>query len=84
MRGGQSLENFRTKDQKEASYILEGDVVNTWVTSSGAIAALALSFLRTGSKEVAAWLEIPDSIRAIERISPIHVTLRFVTNRLCP
>ena len=67
--------NLETKANKGASYILEGNMINTWVTSSGAISAIALSFLSTGEAEIASWLEIPDSIRAVESITPINITL---------
>ena len=70
--------NLDSKRSKTASYILEGDMINTWVTSSGAISAIALSFLATGEAEVASWLEIPDSMRAIESITPVNITLSTI------
>ena len=73
--GGMYLE---PKSAKEASYIIEGNMINTWVTTGGAIAAIALSFLGTGDEEVASWLQIPNSIRAIESITPINITLSSI------
>ena len=40
--GGINIPNEKSGN-KEASYILEGNMINTWVTSAGAISAITLS-----------------------------------------
>ncbi|KAL2629518.1 hypothetical protein R1flu_014204 [Riccia fluitans] len=62
--------------------VMEGSVVNLDVTAPGATLALALMFLKTNNKVVAARLAIPDTHFALEYVRPDFILLRLVAKSL--
>jgi anaphase-promoting complex subunit 1 len=61
---------------------MEGSMVNLDVTAPGATLALALMFLKTNCKIVAARLAIPDTHFALEYVRPDFILLRVVARSL--
>ncbi|KAL3687507.1 hypothetical protein R1sor_013816 [Riccia sorocarpa] len=62
--------------------VMEGSMVNLDVTAPGATLALALMFLKTNNKVVAARLAIPDTHFALEYVRPDFILLRLVAKSL--
>ncbi|BBN07484.1 anaphase-promoting complex subunit 1 [Marchantia polymorpha subsp. ruderalis] len=62
--------------------VMEGSMVNLDVTAPGATLALALMFLKTNNKVVAARLAIPDTHFALEYVRPDFILLRLVARSL--
>ena len=60
--------------------ILEGDHVNTHVTTAGAILGLALMFLKTNNTSAANGLLTPDTLYQLEAIRPDFLLLRVRNN----
>ncbi|XP_065897309.1 anaphase-promoting complex subunit 1-like [Dysidea avara] len=65
-----------------AHLILEGDHVNTHVTTAGAVMALALMFLKTNNSGVATGLLTPDTLYQLEAIRPDFLLLRVLGHSL--
>jgi len=65
-----------------AHLILEGDHVNTHVTTAGAVMALALMFLKSNNSVVATGLLTPDTLYQLEAIRPDFLLLRVRAARV--
>jgi len=63
-----------------AHLILEGDHINTHVTTAGAVMALALMYLKTNNSGVATGLLTPDTPYQLEAIRPDFLLLRVRTS----
>ncbi|CAM6126514.1 unnamed protein product [Calypogeia fissa] len=61
---------------------MEGSMVNLDVTAPGATLALALMFLKTNNKVVAARLAVPSTHFALEYVRPDFILLRLVAQSL--
>ncbi|CAM6122933.1 unnamed protein product [Calypogeia fissa] len=62
--------------------VMEGSMVNLDVTAPGATLALALMFLKTNNKVVAARLAVPSTHFALEYVRPDFILLRLVAQSL--
>ena len=54
----------------KSSRILEGNTINTDVTSPGAIVALSLMYLRSGNAEIARRIAVPHTFMHVEAMRP--------------
>jgi anaphase-promoting complex subunit 1 len=56
--------------------MIEGDKINTHVTAPSAVMALALMYMKSNDREVAARLQVPDTIFLLEQVRPDVLLLR--------
>ena len=73
---------YRSRFRSPSYQIQEGDSINIDVTSPGATLALGLMFFRSGNRNVAAWMEAPDSQFLLEFVRPDFLMLRTLAKGL--
>lgn len=82
MVGGQKRplleQQFRERYKVPSFQILEGDHVNTDVTSPGATMALALMFFNTNNASIAKWFVPPDTPHLLNLVRPDFLMLRAI------
>lgn len=72
----------QNNDQSKSSAIKENEMVNVYVTSSGALFALTLIHLKSNNKTIADRIQIPDSFFAMEFVRPITLLQKVLCRNL--
>lgn len=68
--------------ESQANLTRETEFINVDITSSGAVLALTLMYLKTGSEKAAARLVLPESHYALAQVRPHHLLLRVMGKML--
>ena len=80
--GPRSPSVYRSRFRSPSYQIQEGDSINIDVTSPGATLALGLMFFRSGNRNIAAWMDAPDSQFLLEFVRPDFLMLRTLAKGL--
>jgi len=76
------LQTVNNSESSKSSAIKENDMVNVYVTSSGALFALTLIYLKTNNKTIADRLQVPDSFHAMEFVRPLALLQKILCRNL--
>lgn len=71
-----------TGENEKCCTIYEGDLINTSITAPAAILALALMYMKSGNRTIAASLSVPDTHFLLEFVRPDFLGLRLVAKAL--
>jgi anaphase-promoting complex subunit 1 len=75
-------QNFNHDNTKQCSSIKEGDMVNVHITSQGALIALALIHLKSGSRVIADALQMPQTFYSLESVRPSFLLQKVLAKNL--
>jgi anaphase-promoting complex subunit 1 len=71
-----------TGENEKCCTIYEGDLINTSITAPAAILALALMYMKSGNRTIAASVTVPDTHFLLEFVRPDFLGLRLVAKAL--
>jgi len=69
-------------ENERSSCVFEGESINIDVTAAGATLALGLIFLRTGNRNIASAIALPDTHFLLEYVRPDFLSLRVIARAL--
>lgn len=64
------LSQIQLNENAKSSAVKETDQINTHVTAPGALAALALIYLKSNNMSIAKRIEVPQSFVALDKVTP--------------
>lgn len=80
--GGQRPFHSNVLENEKSSRVLEGDMINSGLTSPAASLALGLIYHRSGNSSMAALLSLPSTIFALDNIRPDFLMIRTISRSL--
>ncbi len=76
------LSQIQLNENAKSSAIKETDQINTQITASGALTAIALIYLKSNSTQIAKRIEIPQNFAAMDNVTPQTLVLKVIARNL--